>query len=200
MELSLVGSKKSLAVSDAVFGADFREDLVHQVVNAYRAGGRAGTKKQKSRSDMSGTTKKFKKQKGGGARHGDYRAPIFVGGGVTFAARPRDFTQKVNKKMYRAGMTSILSRLARDGRIAVVDGWTVDSPKTKPLAEKLKAMGLESVLIITEAVDENLYLASRNLKNVMVVEPRYADPLSLIHYKNVVVTRPAIAKLEEMWG
>ena len=128
-------------------------------------------------------------------------SPIWRGGGRTFPNSPdENFTHKVNKKMYRAGMTSILSQLARDGRIAVVESMAVDSPKTKPLAQRLKAMGMDSVLIITDAIDENLYLASRNLKNVMVIEPRYADPMSLVHYKNVVVTKPAIAKLEEMWG
>jgi large subunit ribosomal protein L4 len=128
-------------------------------------------------------------------------SPIWRGGGRVFPNSPdENFTHKVNKKMYRAGMTSILSKLARDDRIAVVDTLAVESPKTKPLAEKLKAMGLESVLIITDVVDENLYLAARNLKNVMVIEPRYADPLSLIHFKRVIVTKSAIAKLEEMWG
>ena len=200
MELNIIGAKKGLSVNDAVFGLEYRKDLVHQVVNAYQAGGRAGTKAQKSRSDMSGTTKKFKKQKGGGARHGDYRAPIFVGGGVTFAARPRDFSQKVNKKMYRAGMASILSQLARDGRLAVVDAIGVDAPKTKLLAQKIKAMGLDSVLVIADQVDENLALASRNLPHVLVVEPRHADPLSLVFYKKVLVTKGAIEQLKEMFA
>jgi len=206
MQLELLNdqgqSTSKVDAPDTVFARDYNEALVHQVVVAYQANARQGTRAQKNRETVKHSTKKPWRQKGTGrARAGMSSSPIWRGGGRTFPNSPdENFTQKVNKKMYRAGMTSILSRLARDGRIAVVDGWTVDSPKTKPLAEKLKAMGLESVLIITEAVDENLYLASRNLKNVMVVEPRYADPLSLIHYKNVVVTKPAIAKLEEMWG
>ena len=206
MELKLIDDKgqstASVTASDELFGREYNEALVHQLVTAFMANARMGTRSQKTRAEVSHTTHKPWRQKGTGrARSGMSSSPLWRGGGRTFPNRPdENFTQKVNKKMYRAGMTSILSQLARDGRIAVVDGLSVDSPKTKPLAEKLKAMGLESVLIITEAVDENLYLASRNLKNVMVVEPRYADPLSLIHYKNVVVTKPAIAKLEEMWG
>ena len=185
-----------------VFGREFNEALVHQLVVAYQANARQGTRAQKDRATVKHSTRKPWRQKGTGrARAGMTSSPIWRGGGRTFPNSPdENFTQKVNKKMYRAGMTSILSQLARDGRIAVVDSMAVDSPKTKPLAQRLKAMGLDSVLIITDALDENLYLASRNLKNVMVVEPRYADPLSLIHYKNVVVTKPAIAKLEEMWG
>jgi large subunit ribosomal protein L4 len=171
-------------------------------VVAYQANARQGTRAQKTRTEVSHTTKKPWRQKGTGrARAGTSASPVWRGGGRAFPNRPdENFTHKVNKKMYRAGMTSILSKLARDGRLVAIDSLTVDSPKTKALAQKLKAMGLESALIITDEVDENLYLASRNLKNVMVVEPRYADPLSLIHYKQVVMTKPAIAKLEEMWG
>jgi len=148
------------------------------------------------------STKKPWRQKGTGrARAGMTSSPIWRGGGRTFPNSPdENFTQKVNKKMYRAGLCSILSKLAADGRVAVIDGLSVEAPKTKLLAGKLKAMGLDSALVITDAMDENLLLASRNLKNVLVVEPRYADPLSLIHYKRVIVTKGAMAKIEEMWG
>jgi large subunit ribosomal protein L4 len=206
MELKLLNDKgqstATVAAPDTLFNRDFNEALVHQIVVAYQANARQGTRAQKDREAVKHSTKKPWRQKGTGrARAGMTSSPIWRGGGRTFPNSPdENFTHKVNKKMYRAGMTSILSKLAKDDRIAVVDGLAVDSPKTKQLAAKLKAMGLESVLIITDAVDENLYLASRNLKNVMVVEPRYADPLSLIYFKKVVVTKPAIAKLEEMWG
>jgi large subunit ribosomal protein L4 len=189
-----------------LFGRDFNEALVHQLVVAYQANARQGTRAQKDRATVKHSTRKPWRQKGTGrARAGMTSSPLWRGGGRVFPNSPdENFTQKVNKKMYRAGVCSILSKLARDDRIAVIDGLTVESPKTKLLAQKLRAMGLgtpeSSVLIITDNVDENLYLASRNLKDVMVVEPRYADPMSLIHFKKVVVTRPAIAKLEEMWG
>jgi large subunit ribosomal protein L4 len=185
-----------------LFGRDYNEALVHQLVVAYQANARQGTRAQKDRAQVKHSTKKPWRQKGTGrARAGMTSSPIWRGGGRTFPNSPdENFTQKVNRKMYRAGVCSILSKLAKDDRIAVIDGLSVESPKTKLLAEKLKAMGLESVLIITDNVDENLYLASRNLKDVMVVEPRYADPMSLIYFKKVVVTKPAIAKLEEMWG
>ena len=187
---------------ETLFGREYNEALVHQIVVAYQANARQGTRAQKDRTTVKHSTRKPWRQKGTGrARAGMTSSPIWRGGGRTFPNSPdENFTQKVNKKMYRAGMTSILSQLARDGRIAVVESMAVDSPKTKPLAQRLKAMGMDSVLIITDAIDENLYLASRNLKHVMVIEPRYADPLSLVHYKNVVVTKQAIAKLEEMWG
>lgn len=199
MELSVVGSNEALSVSDAVFGREFREDLVHQVVVAYRNAGRAGTKAQLTRSDMSGTTKKFKKQKGGGARHGDYRAPIFVGGGRAFAAKPRDFSQKVNRKMYRAGIAAILSQLVREERLLVVENVALDAPKTRLLAQKLKGFGAESALVITDEMDENLYLSSRNLPNVLVLEAHETDPVSLVRYPRVLITRAAVAKIEEMW-
>lgn len=206
MELKVLNEQgqatATVAASDTLFGREFNEALVHQIVVAYQANARQGTRAQKTRTEVSHTTKKPWRQKGTGrARAGTSASPVWRGGGRAFPNRPdENFTHKVNKKMYRAGMTSILSKLARDGRLVAIDSLTVDSPKTKDLAQRLKAMGLESVLIITDEVDENLYLASRNLKNVMVVEPRYADPLSLIHYKQVVMTKPAIAKLEEMWG
>jgi large subunit ribosomal protein L4 len=206
MELKVLNSQgQSAGTTPApatLFEREYNEALVHQVVVAYQANARQGTRAQKDRTTVKHSTRKPWRQKGTGrARAGMTSSPIWRGGGRTFPNSPdENFTHKVNKKMYRAGMTSILSQLARDDRIAVVDSLSVDSPKTKQLADKLKAMGLESVLIITENVDENLYLASRNLKNVLVIEPRHADPLSLIHYEKVVMTKPAIAKLEEMWG
>ncbi len=185
-----------------VFGRDYNEALVHQIVVAYQANARLGTRAQKDREMVKHSTKKPFRQKGTGrARAGMTSSPLWRGGGRIFPNSPdENFSQKVNKKMYRAGVCSILSKLAQDDRVAVIDSLSVDAPKTKLLADKLKAMGLDSVLIITDSLDENLFLASRNLKNVMVVEPRYADPMSLIHFKRVVLTRPAIAKLEEMLG
>ncbi len=197
MELNILGSKKSVSVDDGVFARSFAQDLIHQVVTAYRAAGRAGTKAQKSRSDVTGTTKKFKKQKGGGARHGDYRAPIFVGGGVTFAARPRDHSQKVNKKMYRGAIASILSELVRQDRLKVVEGFDVSAPKTKELAAKLKALDLGRTLVVTENVSENLYLAARNIPSVAVVDVAAMDPVSLIGADNVVMTVDSVKKIEE---
>ena len=187
---------------EALFGREFNEALVHQLVVAYQANARQGTRAQKDRQMVKHSTKKPWRQKGTGrARAGMTSSPIWRGGGRTFPNSPdENFTHKVNKKMYRVGVCSILSKLAADGRIAVIDGLSVDAPKTKLLAGKLKAMGLDSALVITDAMDENLLLASRNLKNVMVVEPRYADPLSLIHYKKIIVTKGAMARLEEMWG
>jgi large subunit ribosomal protein L4 len=185
-----------------VFGRDYNEALVHQIVVAYQANARQGTRAQKDRQEVKHSTRKPWRQKGTGrARAGMTSSPLWRGGGRIFPNSPdENFSQKVNKKMYRAGVCSILSKLLQDDRIAVIDGLSVDAPKTKLLADKLKAMGLDSVLIITDSMDENLFLASRNLKNVMVVEPRYADPMSLIHFKRVVLTKPAIANLEEMRG
>jgi large subunit ribosomal protein L4 len=196
MELQIVGAKKPLSVSDAVFGREYSEGLVHQVVVAYRNAGRAGTKAQKSRSDMSGTTKKFKKQKGGGARHGDYRAPIFVGGGRAFAARPRSFAQKVNKKMYRGAIQAILSELNRQGRLKVVESFAIDKASTKGLIEKLKDY-TGRTLIVTENVDQNLYLSARNLAHVAVMDVAAMDPVSLIDAQNVLVTVESVKKIEE---
>ena len=196
MELQIVGAKKPLSVSDEVFGREYSEGLVHQVVVAYRNAGRAGTKAQKSRSDMSGTTKKFKKQKGGGARHGDYRAPIFVGGGRAFAARPRSFAQKVNKKMYRGAIQAILSELNRQGRLKVVESFAIDKASTKSLIEKLKDYSGRT-LIVTENVDQNLYLSARNLPHVAVMDVAAMDPVSLIDAQNVLVTVESVKKLEE---
>jgi large subunit ribosomal protein L4 len=196
MELQIVGGKKPLSVSDNVFGREFSEGLVHQVVVAYRNAGRAGTKAQKTRSEVIGTTKKFKKQKGGGARHGDYRAPIFVGGGRTFAAKPRDFSQKVNKKMYRGAIQAILSELNRQGRLKVVDAFSVDKVSTKGLAALLKDY-TGRTLIVTENVDANLYLSARNLSHVAVVDVAAIDPVTLVDAQNVVLTVESVKKIEE---
>ena len=197
MELAVVGSAKSLPVSDEVFGREFRQDLVHQVVVAYRNAGRAGTKGQLSRSELSGTTKKFKKQKGGGARHGDYRAPIFVGGGRAFAADTRSFAQKVNRKMYRGAIVSILSELVRQDRVKVVENFNVDSPKTKALVAKLADLGVNRPLIVTEDADENVFLSARNLPYVQVRDVQGLDPVSLVGADSVVITSDAVKKIEE---
>lgn len=197
MELSVVGSAQALSVSDAVFGREFNRDLVHQVVVAFRNAGRAGTKAQLSRAEVSGTTKKFKKQKGGGARHGDYRAPIFIGGGVTFAAKPRSFEQKVNKKMYRAAISVILSELNRQSRLTVVDSIDVAEPKTKALVAKLAEMKVGSPLIVTESGSENLYLAARNIPYVQIRDVQGLDPAALVGARHVVMTAEAVKKVEE---
>ena len=187
---------------ETVFGRAYNEDLVHQVVVAFQANARQGTRAQKDREQVKHSTKKPFKQKGTGrARAGMTSSPLWRGGGRIFPNMPdENFSHKINKKMYRAGMASIFSQLAREGRLAVVDSLSVDSPKTKPLAARFKAMNLESVLVIADQVDENLYLASRNLVNVLVVEPRYADPVSLVHYRKVLVTRAAMEKLKEMFA
>ena len=187
---------------DTVFARDYNEALVHQVVVAFQANARAGTRAQKNRETVKHSTKKPWRQKGTGrARAGMTSSPIWRGGGRAFPNSPdENFTQKVNKKMYRAGMAAILSQLARDGRLAVVDSIAVDAPKTKLLADKFKAMGLKSVMVIADQIDDNLALASRNLPHVLVTEPRYADPLSLVHYKKVLVTKAAIEQLKEMFA
>ncbi|MGO4223588.1 50S ribosomal protein L4 [Lysobacter sp. TAF61] len=198
MELAINNSTKTLSVSDAIFGREFSEDLVHQVVVAYRNAGRAGTKAQKTRSEVNGTTKKSKKQKGGGARHGALTAPIFVGGGVTFAAKPRSFAQKVNRKMYRAAMAAILSELNRQGRIMVVESFDLDAPKTQGLIAKLKGLEVgRRPLIVTEDASENLYLSARNLPYVEVRDVQGLDPVSLVGADSVVVTADAVKKIEE---
>ncbi|MBW8311089.1 MAG: 50S ribosomal protein L4 [Rhizobium sp.] len=197
MELAVIGSGKALSVSDAVFGREFSEDLVHQVVVAFRNAGRAGTKAQLTRSEVSGTTKKFKKQKGGGARHGDYRAPIFVGGGVSFAAKPRSFAQKVNRKMYRAAICAIISELNRQDRLKVVDSFDVAEPKTKALVAKLNEMGVARPLIVTENGTEALFLAARNLPYVQVRDVQGLDPVALVGAENVIMTAEAVKKVEE---
>ncbi len=186
---------------DTVFARDYNEALVHQVVVAFQANARQGTRAQKNREAVKHSTKKPWRQKGTGrARAGSTSSPLWRGGGRIFPNRPdENFTQKLNKKMYRAGMASILSQLAREGRLAVVDSIKVEAPKTKLLAAKFKAMGLESVLVIADEVDDNLFLASRNLPNVLVVEPRHADPLSLVHLKKVLVTKAAVEQLKAMF-
>jgi large subunit ribosomal protein L4 len=198
MELSINNSKNTVSVSDAVFGREFSEDLVHQVVVAYRNAGRAGTKAQKTRSEVNGTTKKSKKQKGGGARHGALTAPIFVGGGVTFAAKPRSFAQKVNRKMYRAAMAAILSELNRQGRIMVVEGFDIDAPKTKNMVAKLGELKVgKRPLIVTEEASEAVYLSARNLPYVEVRDVQGLDPVALVGADSVVITTDAVKKIEE---
>ena len=187
---------------DTVFARDYNEALVHQIVVAFQANARQGTRAQLDRGEVKHSTKKPFRQKGTGrARAGMTSSPLWRGGGRIFPNSPEEnFTQKINKKMYRAGMASILSQLVREGRLAVVDSLKVEAPKTRLLAAKFKAMNLESVMVIADEVDDNLYLASRNLANVLVVEPRYADPVSLVHYKKVLVTKGAIDKLKEMFA
>ena len=198
MELAITGSANKLSVSDDVFGREFSEDLVHQVVVAYRNAGRSGTKAQKTRAEVNGTTKKSKKQKGGGARHGALTAPIFVGGGVTFAAKPRSFAQKVNRKQYRAAVCAILSELNRQGRITVVETFDVDAAKTKVLADKLAGLNAgKRPLIVTEDASEALYLSARNLPYVQVRDVQGLDPVSLVGADTVVVTADAVKKIEE---
>ena len=195
-------STSKVDAPETLFNREYNEDLVHQLVVAYQANARQGTRAQKDREQVKHTTAKPFKQKGTGrARAGMSSSPLWRGGGRIFPNSPEEnFTQKVNKKMYRAGMASIFSQLAREGRVAVVEQIKLDSPKTKQLAAKFKSMKLDSVLVIADEVDENLFLASRNLGNVLVVEPRYADPVSLVHYKKVLVTPGAIDKLKEMFA
>ena len=198
MELVITGSNNKVSVSDAVFGREFNGDLVHQVVVAYRNAARAGTKAQKTRSEVAGTTKKSKKQKGGGARHGALTAPIFVGGGVTFAAKPRSFEQKVNRKQYRAAVCAILSELNRQGRITVVESFDVDAAKTKVLADKLAGLNAgKRPLIVTEDASEALYLSARNLPYVQVRDVQGLDPVSLVGADTVIITAEAIKMVEE---
>ena len=198
MQLNVIGAK-SMQVSERIFGEKFRADLVHQVVVAYRNAGRAGTKAQLNHSEVSGTTKKFKRQKGGGARHGDYRAPIFVGGSRAFAAEPRDFAQKVNRKMYRGALRSILSELNRQGRLKIVPEFGVDAPKTKALIGKLDQLEAKGrTLIVAESVDEKLYLAARNNHKVVdVVDVNGISPVALVGAEHVVMTVDAVKKVEE---
>jgi len=206
MQIELLNNQgkasSKMDVPETVFGREYNEDLVHQIVVAYQANARQGTRAQKDREQVKHSTKKPFRQKGTGrARAGMTSSPLWRGGGRIFPNSPEEnFTQKINKKMYRAGMASILSQLAREGRLAVVDSLKVESPKTKVLAAKLKAMNLDSVMVIAEEVDENLYLASRNLTNVLVVEPRYADPVSLVHFRKVLVTKAAVDQLKEMFA
>ena len=204
MELKLLNAQgqasSNVAAPDTIFARDYNEALIHQVVVAYQANARSGNRKQKDREEVSHTTKKPWRQKGTGrARAGMSSSPIWRGVGRAFPNSPdENFSHKVNKKMYRAGICSILSQLARDGRLSVIEELSVEAPKTKLLAQKLKNMGLDSVLVITDSLDENLMLAARNLPNVLVVEPRQADPMSLVFFKKVLITKPALAKIEEM--
>jgi large subunit ribosomal protein L4 len=201
MKLKLVngaGSKAEVQVSDAAFGREYNEALVHQVVTAYMAAGRAGTKAQKTRAEVRGGGIKPWRQKGTGqARAGSIRSPLWIGGGRTFAARPRDFSQKVNRKMYRGAMRAILSELIRQERLLVTPAMELDAPKTKLLAQKLKSLALPNVLIVIEAFDEKLHLAARNLPHVDVVPAAAVDPLSLARHQKVLVTVGALKMLEE---
>lgn len=195
------GAAGTVEVSDVTFARDYNEDLVHQVVTAYLSGGRQGTRAQKTRSEVRGGGKKPFRQKGTGrARAGTIRSPIWRSGGTTFAARPQDHSQKVNRKMYRAALQVILSELARQERLVIVEEFTVEQPKTKLLIEALGQFGLDNVLIVGEDVTENLYLAARNLHKVDVRDVSGVDPVSLIAYEKVMVTVPALKKFEEMLG
>jgi len=201
MELQMHGNASGLKVSEVAFGRDFNESLVHQVVTAYLADARQGSKAQKNRSAVRGGGIKPWRQKGTGrARAGTIRSPIWVGGGRAFAAQPRDYSQKVNRKMYRAAMQSLLSELARQDRLSTIESITVDAPKTKLLATKLKDMDLKSVLIVVEAFDEKLHLASRNLVGVNVMEVSAIDPVSLLYYDKVLMTVGSVRILEEKLG
>ena len=203
MELKVINEKgeaqKSVDASETLFGREYNEALVHQVVVAYHANGRQGTRQQKTRSEVRHSTKKPWRQKGTGrARAGMTSSPLWRGGGRIFPNKPdENFTQKLNRKMYRAGMASILSQLVREERLSVVEALTLDQPKTKLLAGKLAAMGMAEVLILTDKPDENLLLSARNLPNVMVLEARHADPVSLMRFERVLVTRAAVKSLEE---
>jgi len=204
MELKLIdekGTAGTVAAKDEIFARDFNEALIHQLVVAYAANARQGTRKQKDRGDVRHTTKKPWRQKGTGrARAGMSSSPLWRGGGKIFPSTPEEnFSQKVNRKMYRAGMASILSQLAREDRIRVVDEFKVEHPKTKLLAQKVKSMGFAEVLVITDELDANLALSSRNLHNVQVIAAQHANPVALVRYPTVLLTKKAVAKLEEMF-
>jgi large subunit ribosomal protein L4 len=207
MDLKLINEQGqdsgAVAASDVLFGREYNEALVHQVVTAYMANARSGNRAQKDRTDVKHTTHKPWRQKGTGrARAGMSSSPIWRGGGKTFPSSPdENFTHKVNRKMFRAGIAAILSQLARDGRLRVIDGISVDGPKTKVLAGKIKALGIDNrVLIITPEVDDNLWLSSRNLANVLVLEPQQADPVSLIRFDQVLITKDAVKAFEEIYA
>jgi large subunit ribosomal protein L4 len=198
MELQVINGGAALKVSDETFGKEFNQSLVHQVVTAYRNGGRAGTKAQLTKAEVRGGGRKPRPQKGGGtSRAGSIRSPIWVGGGRAFAAKPRDFAQKVNRKMYRGALQSMLSELVRQDRLVVTQAFTVDAPKTKLVAAELKKLGLEKVLIIVEGIDEKLFLAARNLPHVEVLPVAMLNPLSLVSYDKVLVTVGAVKLIEE---
>ena len=199
MELQVKDAQSALTVSETTFGREFNEALIHQVVVAYAAGARQGSRAQKTRAEVSGSGKKPWRQKGTGrARSGDIKSPIWRSGGITFAAKPQDHSQKVNKKMYRGAIRSILSELVRQDRLVVVEKFEIDAPKTKVLVQKLKDLALEDVLIITASLDENLFLAARNLYKVDVRDVQGIDPVSLIAFDKVVVTVDAVKQIEEM--
>ena len=206
MELMLLNdagqSAGTVQANDVVFNRDFNEPLVHQVVVAYQANARSGNRAQKDRSEINKSTRKPWRQKGTGrARAGRASSPLWRGGGKVFPNSPdENFSHKLNKKMYRAGVRAILSQLAREGRLAVVEKFEVDAPKTKVLAEKLKLMGMESVLLITDNLNESLYLAARNLQSIEVIEPEAADPVSLVYFDKVLMTLAALARFEEMFA
>ena len=205
MELKVIDAKGqvsgSLSVSDALFAREYNEALVHQLVNAYLANARSGNRAQKTRAEVKHSTKKPWRQKGTGrARSGMTSSPLWRKGGRAFPNKPdENFTQKVNRKMYRAGMATILSQLARDERLFAIEALSAETPKTKVFAEQVKNLGLEQVLFVTKQLDENVYLASRNLPNVLVLEAQQVDPYSLLRYKKVVITKDAVAQLEEQW-
>lgn len=205
MELKVLNDQgvqaATLQASDALFGRDYNEALIHQVVVAYMANARSGNRAQKGRAEVTKSTRKPWRQKGTGrARAGMASSPLWRGGGRIFPNSPEEnFTQKLNRKMYRAGVASILSQLAREDRLAVVENFSVEAPKTKLLSQKLKGMGLDSVLVITDQFDENLFLSSRNLHKVLVLEVSETDPVALVHYDRVIVTKGALAKMEEAW-
>ncbi|WP_301818243.1 50S ribosomal protein L4 [Neisseria maigaei] len=205
MELKVIDAKGqvsgSLSVSDTLFAREYNEALVHQLVNAYLANARSGNRAQKTRAEVKHSTKKPWRQKGTGrARSGMTSSPLWRKGGRAFPNKPdENFTQKVNRKMYRAGMATILSQLARDERLFAIEALTAETPKTKVFAEQVKNLGLEQVLFVTKQLDENVYLASRNLPNVLVLEAQQVDPYSLLRYKKVIITKDAVAQLEEQW-
>ena len=206
MELKLINEQgqtaATVAASDAAFGRDYNESLIHQLVTAYMANARSGNRAQKGRSDVNKSTRKPWRQKGTGrARAGRASSPLWRGGGRVFGSSPdENFSQKVNRKMYRAGMAAIFSQLVREGRLSVVEQIALEAPKTKLLAQKLKALGLDNVLVVTDNLDDNLYLSSRNLPHVLVLEAREVDPANLIRFRNVLLTRAAVAQIEEMLG
>lgn len=206
MELKIINDQgqeaSRLQASDALFAREYNENLVHQLVVGYQANARSANSKQKGRDEVAHTTHKPWRQKGTGrARSGMSASPIWRGGGRAFPNSPeQNYSQKINRKMYRAGMATILSQLVREDRLAVVDAFAVEAPKTKLFAQKVKNMGLDQVLVITDNLDENLWLSSRNLPNVLVLEAKETDPVSLVRYAKVLVTRNAVAKFEEMWG
>ncbi|HRD34809.1 MAG TPA: 50S ribosomal protein L4 [Rhodocyclaceae bacterium] len=205
MELKLLNERgeqaSTLQASDTLFAREYNEALVHQVVVAYMANARSGNRAQKGRAEIAKSTRKPWRQKGTGrARAGMASSPIWRGGGKAFPSSPdENFSHKLNRKMFRAGVAAILSQLAREGRLAVVEDFSVEAPKTKLLNDKLKGMGLDSVLVITDQFDENLFLSARNLHKVLVLEVSETDPVSLVHYQNVIVTKGALAKMEEVW-